>query len=46
LTHDRLLYVLQQPLGRIASMPATGQKQSDANAGQFPRKQALTRTAI
>jgi hypothetical protein len=26
LTHDRLLYVVQQPLGRIASMPATGQK--------------------
>jgi len=24
LTHDRLLYVLQQQLGRIASMPATG----------------------
>ena len=28
LTHDRLLYVLQQPLGRIASMPATGQERS------------------
>jgi hypothetical protein len=28
LTHDRLLYVLQQPLGRIASMPATGHDRS------------------
>jgi len=27
LTHDRLLYVIQRPLGRIASMPATGQEQ-------------------
>jgi hypothetical protein len=26
LTPDRLLYVVQQPLGRIASMPATGDK--------------------
>jgi hypothetical protein len=34
LTHDRLLYVLQQPLGRIASMPATGQEQLIAH---FPQ---------
>jgi hypothetical protein len=26
LTHDRLLHVIQRPLGRIASMPATGQE--------------------
>jgi len=26
LTHDRLLYVIQRPFGRITSMPATGQK--------------------
>jgi hypothetical protein len=24
LTHDRLLYVIQRPFGRITSMPATG----------------------
>jgi len=32
LTHDRLLYVIQRPLGRIASMPATGQLQTVAVA--------------
>jgi len=28
LTHDRLLYVIQRPFGRITSMPATGQERS------------------
>jgi hypothetical protein len=28
LTHDRLLYVIQRPFGRITSMPATGHQQS------------------
>jgi len=34
--HDQLLYVLQQPLGRIASMPATGQDRSLAGGAKFP----------
>jgi hypothetical protein len=35
LTHDRLLYVLQQPLGRIASMPATGQLEAFGSDAQI-----------
>ena len=31
LTHDRLLYVIQRPFGRITSMPATGQERPVAN---------------
>jgi hypothetical protein len=32
LTPDRLLYVVQQPLGRIASMPATSQQRPFDNS--------------
>jgi hypothetical protein len=41
LTHDRLLYVLQQQLGRIASMPATGQLETFGSGAKIPRKQSL-----
>jgi hypothetical protein len=36
LTHDRLLYVIQRPLGRITSMPATGHNQPFIGGAQFP----------
>jgi hypothetical protein len=37
LTDDRLLYVIQQPLGRIASMPATGQLEPFGSDAEISR---------
>jgi len=36
LTHDRLLYVIQRPFGRITSMPATGHKLPSALKSWHP----------
>jgi hypothetical protein len=43
LTHDRLLYVIQRPFGRITSMPATGQKLPVSVAVEYSGKRTLTR---
>jgi hypothetical protein len=51
LTHDRLLYVIQRPFGRITSMPATGRGcvktrwQSIFGGIKTPRRRNKTRTA-
>jgi hypothetical protein len=41
LTHDRLLYVIQRPFGRITSMPATGQQQPYGKVAQSGCSMAL-----
>jgi hypothetical protein len=43
LTHDRLLYVIQRPFGRITSMPATGQKRSFQQRTEISRNQTFER---
>ena len=40
LTHDRLLYVIQRPFGRITSMPATGQLETFDSDAKISRKQS------
>jgi hypothetical protein len=48
LTHDRLLYVIQRPFGRITSMPATGQLRTYsqvADGGRSMARSLLSRRA-
>ncbi|HEY3243613.1 MAG TPA: hypothetical protein VGM03_09700, partial [Phycisphaerae bacterium] len=46
LTHDRLLYVIHRPFGRITSMPATGQLQPVTVAAEISIKQTLRLAAM
>jgi len=41
LTHDRLLYVIQRPFGRITSMPATGHNRTQCLVLQSGRSRSL-----
>jgi hypothetical protein len=45
LTHDRLLYVIQRPFGRITSMPATGHFRTVSLVTQFSQKRPFAKRA-
>src|ERR1700680_3252331 len=40
LTHDRLLYIIQRPFGRITSMPATGHFQTGSASAEVSSKRS------